>query len=473
MPVERKYFSASSGTSFVECPAKWITSYDEDRNVRSRNDYSDVGSLIHGALERWIDPANGYNGTFEELKQCFDEAAVHYTFAEPIGAFKRAGELLAASYALSKHHPTIPIEMLQTISVEQGLVVGENGDDWQMDGWDQPARGQLDRVGIIPALRGEENEIILFLEDYKTGRPKTHTELVEDDIQPPLYFLYGRDVLVPWIESQIAPNGLPYKVVRIVGSWTYIGEGMAVALYEADFDHEITHAYIANLMRQMQAMVKLYNDHVALVTSKHADDRDRAGDLLDVKKRFERVEDEIAKWLVKYEKPNSYCSYCPRKNQCQTFTRLLAYDAKIDLTGPDVSWDAIYEEYVSYQAKEKDARQRVEEIKSLIPVYLDQEKLQSIPLANGKEFIANSQNRKRYNTSGIAEILGVDFLLKNATVTTKAIEAELNLIAATNPTRARQIEPLIKAETSEFPYSRPVLARNIESASKRKAQAKK
>jgi hypothetical protein len=446
MSITRKYFSASSGTNFSECPAKWATNYDDDRNVNSRNQWSDVGNLVHGALELWRNPENDCEKTFEELEKCFDQAATKHIFAEPMRDYARAKELLAAAFRMTQNHPTVPIQLMQTIAVEQQLVVGE-GDDWEVEGWPQPARGQIDNLGIIPAPKLAANHVIVFIEDYKTGKPKTHEYLTSEDIQAPLYFYWTRDVFVPYLEAQIEPTtGDNFKVTRIIGSWSYVGDGTAVPLYESDFDHQLTHDYIQNLQSQMIAFTERYNafmEHLADPTN-----------------GFEMTDEQaVNEWLSNYEKPNSYCGYCPRKNVCQTFQRLLKYESKVDLTGPNVSWDEIYLEYVAYQAIEKNAHSRVQEIKDIIPIYLDQERLESIPLADGMELVANPENRKRYLLDKVKDILGTEFILKNATVTDTAIKKQIDLIASGSPETARNLEAQLQGAYISYPYSRPVRAR--------------
>ena len=439
--MKRDYLSASSISKFTECPASWATHYDEDRTVNTRNDRTDVGNLVHGALELWrrgqlsgdylLDP--GYVYSFEFLEHCFDEAAKKYVFAEPLEAYKRGKELLASAFRMTQVHPTIPIQFMQVISVEQELV-NFDGFAWRVPAWPLPARGAIDEVGVIQLPDAPQGEVTLFIEDHKTGRPKTHDQLVNEDIQPALYFYYARKVIVPQLEAQ----GLTVK--RIAGAWNYIADGSAVPLYEQDFDHDVTEAYIANIGAQMVEFEKRYNEML----------------------QFAAHDEEIINgFLAKYEKPNPYCSYCPRKGVCQTFSRLLSYNSRLDIVGPNVDWNALWTEYEAYQAVAKNAFDRCDEIKGVIPVYLDQEGLDSIELSDGREIVANSESRKKYRMDMVREILGDQFILTSATVTDTAIKKHISLLAITDPDRAKSLETLLGGAYMNVPGPRPVRARLI------------
>lgn len=451
--MKRDYFSASSGTRFVECIANWATNYDDERKVSTRNDYTDIGNLVHGALEEWRNPELAHAQTYEALEACFERAATKYIFAEPLSAYKRAKELLAAAYRMTKVHPTIAVESMQTLGVEQHLV-DENGDPWKMPSWEKPARGMIDHVAIIPVAFGKSNDVTLLIEDYKTGRPKSHDDLTNDDIQPPLYFLYARDKLVPWLEAQ----GL--NVVRIIGAWTYVADGSAVPLYESDFDHEITEQYVANIQRQQAEFETKYN-----VMIDDVDNHEREYDPGDPKR-----EATINKFLANYEKPNAHCSYCARKGVCQTFQRLLKYESKVDIVGPNIDWDKIAEELTAYQIMEKTAKERIGEIKSVIPVYLDQEGLASIQLSNGQEIVANPESRKKWNMAAVVTIMGNDFVLANASVTQEAIKREVDLISRTDPEKARAIQANLDGAYATVPGPRPVRTRKIDGARKTRSK---
>lgn len=426
-----KHVSASSITKAVDCLAQWAASYDSDRKVHSRSQYTDAGNLVHAALEKWRNPEANLPQTYETLHQCYLDITRELKLTETFGVFKRGLELLKKAYGLSQYHPTIPVHLATTISVETEIA------DYQPEGWPLPLKGFIDRLAIVCVDPAQPMVVdALVVEDYKTGKAKSWSELTDEDIQPVLYFMWVKDVLVPHLEA------LDYTVKKIALVWTYINDGVAVPMYEADFDAETAKWWVASISQQMLDFVDAYN-------------------------AWQAEGKDINAFLVQYEKPNKYCSYCPRKNVCQSFQRLLTQELVIDLTSPNTSWDEINAARQKYGAMAKEADLRRKEIDDLIRVHLDQTKDESI-IVGDMELVANTQERKEHLVRHVADILGSDVVINAASITQDAVNKELARIALTDAERANALREELEARMSRGPGARIVRERKI-----RKATAKK
>lgn len=430
------HISVSSLSSFTECPARWTLSYDEERKIRLSNDAADAGIIVHGALERWRDPQNGFPQTWEALEECFKYVAADLKKAESLEVYKKAHDLCRRAFALSQSHPTIPMQFARTIAVEYNI------EGYQPEGWPKPLKGFIDHLFMVTPNPEVPHEIILGVEDYKTGRPKTWSDLTDNDLQPPAYLAYARDVLVPWIESQ------GYRVLRIALVWTYVASGEAVNMYEPDFDVVLIKDYIANLANQQISFENEYNAA-------------QANDPGDGSK--------IDQFLEKHERPNSYCSYCPRKNRCATFQKLLEQKHTIDLTNPNTSMEEIWSFREKMAALQKEGENQKKEVDDLIRVYLDQNHLSTIPM-NDFEIHADQQTREEHDTKVVADVLGVEFVVAFGKLTKDAIEKQLDLLATGDPELAKQKRAELEARIKRSPGPRIVKTRKLKKAATPRAK---
>lgn len=451
------HISSSQLTSFAECPPRWTLSYDQDRKIRSRNDAADAGVIVHGALEIWRNPENGYEPTWENLELCFKRATEELKLVESMEVYKRALDLCRRAFNLSQTHPTIPMRFAKTIGVEQVI------EDYQPEGWPKPLKGFIDHLFIVTPNPEVPNEVILGVEDYKTGRPKSWSDLTDNDVQPPLYLAWAIDVLKPYVESQ------GYKVLRVALVWTYVSNGEAVNMYEPDFDLVLVKDYVGNLSRQIISFVDDYNKVESTLLAEIEANGNDGGDIAE----FEgELDARINKFLEKYERPNSYCSYCPRKNRCTTFQRLLDQHATIDLTNPDTTMGEIWAQREKMAAIAKEGDRQKKEIDDLIRAYLDQEKLSSIEM-DTFEIHADQQRREEHITAVVAEVLGNEFVLQYGSVTKDAIEKHLDLIATSDPALAEQKRLELSARIKRSPGARIVKTRKLKKATDKKPRAKK
>lgn len=427
--------------------------YDQDRKIRSRNDAADAGIIVHGALEMWRNPENGYEPTWDNLALCFKATAAELKLGESLEVYKKAFDLCKRGYALSLSHPTIPMQFATTIGVEQEI------EGYQPEGWPKPLKGFIDHIFIVTPFPDKPTEIILGVEDYKTGRPKSWSDLTDSDLQPPLYLAWAKDVLVPYIESQ------GYKVLRVALVWTYVSNGEAVNMYEPDFDLVLVKDYVGNLSRQIISFVEAYNQVVTDVMAESGPGS-VAADITNT------IQSRIDQFLTKYEKPNSYCSYCPRKNRCTTFQNLLDVQGAIDLTNPDTTMEQIWAQRERMAAIAKEGDRQKSEIDDLIRAYIDQEHISAIPM-NDFEIHADQQKREEHVTSVVAEVLGNEFVLTYGKLTKDAVEKELDRIALTDRELATQKRIELEAKIKRSPGARIVKTRKLkkESASKKKVAA--
>lgn len=442
-----KHASASSVTNFVECPARWSQDRDQDRQVKQRNDFAEVGLLVHGALELCRKPENGYEWTWANLEACFKQSAADQGFAENMAVYKRAYQICQRAFQQTQTHSRLPLHMLKTIDVEIEI------NNWKPEGWPLPIKGFIDHAGILTPNEDEPMRVILLIEDYKTGRAKQYAELVEDDVQPPIYMRFAIEELVPYLEN------LGYEVIQTVLFWNYIDDGSPVTMYQADFDLDLVMEYVKNILIQQMQFTEAYNGIEEALSSSL--NRDATQD---------ELEQAIAQFLVKYEQLNRHCSWCPRKGLCQSFQRSLVTKEVVDLATAD--WAAIWKEREQMSSIYKFSDARKKEIDNLIRTYLDQEKLPSIQIEElGLHLTADPQERKEHLTPTLIEILGSDFVLANASITQVAVDRHLDLIALRDPDKARELRTALDTRMSRGPGARIVRGPKIPVAKKPKKGA--
>src|SRR5579872_870527 len=398
--MEFKHLSASSINKYVDCPAAWLNAYDENTRVRTSNQYTEAGTLVHGAAERWRDPKNGYPQTLEGLHEAYYAACSQERVTESLAVFKRGYDLCAKLFEMECTNPVVPIHVATTIAVEHafdGFILGK---------WTRPVKGFIDRVATIDRAQGPQF-LTLIIEDYKTGRVKDKDELTSKDVQPTLYYLYAKHVLIPQIESQVAMNGEHFKVVKIVLVWTYIDEQEVVTLSDEDFDED--------------KFVK-YLDSISAKMLRDVEDSEMA----------EHQGLSEAEFLANREKINPYCSWCPRMNSCQTFQRMLRMKAVNNMADPNLNWEEWFKERESFSSVRKYADERVKQMDADFRMYLQQEKLDYVGVGN-RLWHADYQNASDYDTQRVREILGTEFLLLNTSITKKAVEAEVSRLRALLP----------------------------------------
>lgn len=425
------HISASSVSKFVECARKWAT--EKGMRTYNRTKFTDAGNLVHTALQHWRDPArDNKDNSYESLKACYIEGATKEGFGETFEVFKRGLELLEKAYALSVSHPTIPLHLATTIAVECEI------EQYQPRGWALPLKGFIDHLFIIVPDESKPTEIIVGVEDYKTGKSKSWTELTNEDVQAALYAAWTRDVLVPHLESQ------GYTVRKIVLIWTYINDGEAVPMYENDLDIDLTKEYIASISHQMVAFVQTYN---AL-----------------------KNEAEREQFLAKHETPNQYCGYCPVKNKCGTFQGMLTLESTIDVTTAD--WNEVLQERRRAQALEKYGKERKKTIDDIIRLHLDQEHLDAIEAGETDLYTTQATN-KDHRLPVVAEVFGVEFILRHAAITQKAVDSELARLTLSEPDRATEMRQFLEANMDLSPGPRIVRERATRKEKIKKAKTKK
>lgn len=444
--VQLKHISASSVSQFVACPAKWLTSYDPNTKIIDRSAKSDAGVLTHGALELWRNPANGHDQTYETLERCYQEFAAHQKLAETMDVYVMGLGFLKKAYALAKSHPTLPMHLAQTIGVEVNLL-GSDGETWHPDGFPIPIKGSIDNLMVITPFADRPAEVILCVEDYKTGKSKEWSELTGDDVQPPMYLWYATEVLKPHLEAQ------GYTVLRVALIWTYIASGISVNMYESDFDLENFRGYIQSISNQMLALTKSYN----VV----CDEAAKAGPEIGPRK--------IAEFLAKHEKVNYLCSFCSRKNVCRNFQRALAMEKTIDIASAD--WAQIVAERDRASAMAKYGEDRRKEIDELIRTHLDREKLDIFQYSEGRELTANQTTNRWHDPKVLLEFLGPDFIIAAAEITQSAVESEIARIALTDSDRSNELRAALNTRMLSRPGARIVRTRNIPKAPKKKVTA--
>lgn len=414
--------SASAIQNFSECIARWISDYEKDLKVQKRSVQLDRGVIIHSAVEAFRNPANNYDqNDYELLVKLFDEACIEHKYALAIGEYKEAKEILYKAWQMGRVHPNIPIELAQTIAVEQELVDLE-GKHFQMADWPLPSKGMIDRVSILPH-KGSQRDIVLLLIDEKTGWPKTHDELVDENIQAPIYFLYARKILVPMLAQQ------GFNVVKIIGAWQYVAHGSSVTIYEEELNHDDTNAYVINITKQMLAVQEQWNTF-----------------------HENNVEpEEINHFLKKFEKINNYCGYCPRRGVCDAYQKMLQYNEEISLVG-DVNWNEVWMEREKYRLIAKNADERVKHISQVISTYMQQERLQRIPLMElGKEIKITADTWEKVVLDKVAHLLGIDFVLENADISKSSIEEAIRQLKQTDPERAEYIRKMLPQMITTVP----------------------
>lgn len=441
---ELRHSSPSAINRFVRCGANWLLHYDENDGVKTRNDYADSGILAHEALEVFHDPRNDYDITnFKQLEEIFREVCRKSVLRENLLTYKRAYDVLVSGFRMELNHPIVPYRERTTLSVEQPLVLPDET-PWQAPGWPLPVVGYIDRVSLRNAHPGGSQTLIIH--DIKTGYHKSKEEIVVEDAAASIYFLYAREVLVPFLQ---ATTGV--RIGEILGLWDYIAHDLSIVLEESDFDHGLTESYIENISGQMLELRAKYNKHV----------------LRPIRLTAEHQKAERNAWLVKHEKPNPYCGYCPRKNVCTTFQNLLKHDGIIDLD--HAKWEEIWREREIQTALAKSSKQRLDEINDLVKFHLDYNNQSEIPVPElGVKIIANRQKWKKFHISGVRKLFGDDFIFRNVDISNEVVQRELNTIAKIDPMRAKEITSALPTAYTLVSGSRPVKAVRLRPPSDKK-----
>ena len=432
-----KHGSPSAINRFVRCGANWLLHYDDEDGVKTRNDYADSGILAHEALEIFHDPRNNYDiENFDQLAAIFKEVCRKSVFRENLNTYKRAYDVLVSGFRMELNHPAVPHTKRETLSVEQSLTLPDNT-PWKLPEWPLPMVGYIDRVSL--GKRSPGGSCDLIIQDTKTGRHKSKEEIVVDDVAASIYFLYAREVLVPYLEDT-------YGVVigKIIGLWDYIAHDLCIVLDEDDFDHSLTASYVESMMGQM----------------------------VELKEKYQEADRKtIRRWLVKYEKPNPYCGYCPRKNVCTTFQNLLKHDGIIDLE--KANWTEIWKEREIQSALAKSSKQRLEEINDLVKFHLDYSNHAEIPVPSlGVNITANRQKWKKFHIPGVRALFGDEFVFRNVDISNEVVQAELNKIACTDPKRAKELTAALPTAYTIVSGARPVRAVRIRKKPKEAKGAK-
>jgi hypothetical protein len=401
-----KHISASAMQNYSECPSRYLTQYDPQFKMKKVNEKADVGSLVHATSEKFYMPGSEWDTTsLEQMLICFEQVCQEERFAESFAMYKFAKELCEKMFRMNTFHPKIPIQNKQILNIEQRLI-DVDGNLFKHHSWALPCMGAIDELSIIAEVQ-DPTRLTLLLIDKKTGWASTKEELVTENIQCALYMLYCRLELVPILEAQ------GYTVTNILGLWEYIAQGTCVTIEEKEFNHQETIDYIKNISGQM---VQTWTEYDKLEMS------------------------EKEKYLKSKEKQNKWCAWCHRKEVCSTFEKMMLYSSQVNLTG-DVDWNKIWEEHEKYNTVKKYAEDRCKQINSVIRNWMQQERQERISLDSiGKDIKITHMQNKDYNNKKLAELLGIDFFIENASLTQEKINTLLKTLRLTNPTRAQEIE---------------------------------
>lgn len=426
-----KHVSASAIGKYLTCPARWVDAYDEATKANDRSAASDAGILVHGAMEIWRGDPEAYPATLAGLRLAFESFAATEGLAESFVVYKRGVELLSNAYAMSTAHPILPVAMSTTLGTEVELL-DANNETWKPAGVELPMKGSIDRLIALTPNAAEPKRIVLIAEDYKTGRPKSKEELLEDDVQPAIYFWWLSEVMRPIMESR------GYEVLGCGLVWTYI-TGTPVAMYEEDFDLDLVRAYIGGLVSQMVSLAKAYNATES---------------------------DQRADFLAKRERVGPGCSWCPRKPSCRNFGRAVVAERTIDLINAD--WSAILgerERLATMARFGEDGRKKIDE---LICAHIESENLDAITYGEREAYVS-SAIQTSHDMNAVVEILGADFLARAGDITKKAVDAELARIASDDAERSAKMREALESRMSSRNGPRIVRTRSLA----RKPSAKK
>ena len=416
-----KHTSASSINKFVECPAHWAFAYDDDLKINTRSEWTDAGVIVHGALEKWRDPKAPCPQTFEELERCYREVCGELQLAESLSVFKRGLDLIRKAFEIDSTNKHVPMNLAQTMCVEFEIKDYYGVPEGQPPKWSRPFVGFLDRIAIIRKPDGS-NKIIVIFEDYKTGRVKSWSELIEDDVQPSGYLAYGKDIYVPWLRTQIDPvTGKPYDVERIVLLWSYIDHGVSMPIQETDIELEEFVDYIGNVTVQMVNFKEQYENIVA--------DLENAFEL-DNKELIATTQGKLSALMSKFERVNDHCSWCPRKRVCTQFNRQMEQEIVVDLQTVDM--DKFLTDRARYASIAKAAEDARKTMDAQFNAYLDKGGLTEI-IAGGRVWKSNTRKADYHAPTVVASLLGDAFVLNSAKITKEAVEAELGRRAAFDP----------------------------------------
>ena len=428
--IKPKHVSASSSNVFTECRAKYAANYDQETKTYSRTIFTDKGLLLHETLEAFNSQDDRSK---EQFYRCFDQAVIDAKLAETLPVYKSAYELLDQTWSMMVAHPTIPVQLVTTLANEYEM-------HYRPEGWALDLMGFVDRVFIITPEKQNDPDtthIILGINDYKSGRPKQYSELV-DDIQVGFNLLWARDVMAASLEEQ------GYTVDKIVAVWDYIAEGKSVSIWESDYDLDTFHRWMTAQTEQVVKFAEDYN-----------------------KAKEDGIDVNVFLQDGKYETPNNFCGWCSRKNVCSAFQRALAQKELIDPT--DGNWEDIIEERERFSSMSRYGDDQRKRYDGMIRAYMEEEKIGSIDLPeSGREvYVQNSQNTE-IPISVIRDLLGDGFVLEKAKFSSVAVKSEV--ARRFDSEKASEILASVEARSVKVPGSSSVKVRKVktEAPAKRK-----
>jgi DNA helicase II / ATP-dependent DNA helicase PcrA len=164
--------SASDIDTYRTCPLKYkfarVFRIPQEPSVHQR-----FGIVVHQVLERFHAGREGISGTLSELLGLLDAGWRRGGFGDSEEERQLRGK---AAGALTRYHARFQSEDAEPMWFERAFAfkLGPH-----------LLRGRVDRVDRLP---GGEYELI----DYKTGRPKSPTQLI-DDVQLSLYAVGARE----------------------------------------------------------------------------------------------------------------------------------------------------------------------------------------------------------------------------------------------------------------------------------------
>lgn len=438
--IRPKHVSASSTNLFTECRAKFAAQYDQTTKTYRRNEWTDKGHLLHKTIELFNDVDNT-DRSKDHFFRCFDAAVIAMELAETLPVYKAAFEMLDDTWLMLVAHPTIPVQLCTTLANEFEM-------RYRPEGWTFDLMGYIDRVFIVTPekqLTEGKTHITLGINDYKSGKPKTLSDLM-DDIQVGFNLLWARDVMKPTLEEQ------GYIVDRIVAVWDYIGENKSVSIWEVDYDLDTFHRWMIAQTAQVDQFVKAFNEQEA-----------KSADPADINRFLERE---------RYETINVHCGYCQRKNVCGTFQKALVRQETIDFTAS--SWDAIWAERERFSMMARYGEEARKDLDSRIRAHMEQSGLSSIEMPDGdmREIYIQQNANHNIPTEVIREYLGDEFVLTRAKFSQAAVKTGIAQIFSDNPAQAAEVVAAVDARMVDSPGAIMVKIRKTGGETKKKGKKK-
>lgn len=458
-----RHISPSAMEKFIACPAWWATAYDDELKFNTRTDYTDVGTLVHGALEKWRNPNDPKPQTFEALEQCFRDVCAELQLVESLAVYKRGQDIIRKAFEIDSINRHLPMSLAVTWAVEYEIKDYFGVPYGQPPKWPRKMVGYIDRIALIQMpgiacgpgmeyLEPKQVPHILVVEDYKTGRAKSWSEITEEEIQPSSYLCYAQDVLVPLLRSQ------GYNIARTVLLWSYIDHGIAIPVQETDIDTDDVREYIGNIATQMIIFKEKYEE----ITDEIAAFEEMGQHAL-----AEQLRGELARFLAGFERVNAKCSWCSRKAVCENFNRQLNQKIVVDLTLTDM--ERFFADRDRYAAIHKAAEEARKAYDSAYRAYLDHMNKENV-IVGDRLWHANSIDGSYHAPAVVAELLGEAFVLNSAKISKEAISAEVARIATFDPERAAKVSEELERRIVPGVGARVVKSRKLRPAEKKKLE---